>query len=988
MSSFLTKEGQKYGDFVLINCKKIDELQATLREMIHLPSGAEVMHIENDDPENVFCLSFKTLPHDSKGAPHILEHTALCGSKKFPVKDPFFSMSRRSLNTFMNALTGSDFTCYPAATQVEKDFYNLLEVYLDAVFHPKLDELSFLQEGHRLAFSTPDDPQSSLVFKGIVFNEMKGAMSSADSRIWQTLMHFLVPDLTYAYNSGGDPKEIPNLTYEELISFHETYYHPSRCLFYFYGNLPLQKHLDFIEENALKEVRKASPLDGIGHQRRFDKPVIEQIDYPAPEKEKNPDRKYIYAFAWLTTRLIEQQELLALTVLDLVLMDNDASPLKKVLLRSKMCVQAESFLDTEMTEIPFVFLFRGCKKDQLEPLKKLLFDTLEKISRDGLPYELIESAMHQLEFSRLEIGGDHSPFGLSLFMRSALLKQHGCEPENALILHKLFSEIREDAKDPHYFSPLIEKYLLHNSHAVFLSCKPNPHMLAKENDEEKTFLDTLQGKLSDKDKAKILEQTKHLDQYHARSETAHLDCLPKVVLSDVPVKTRDFPLQSEGILKSEINHHTVFTNHILYVDLVFDLPPLHQDELQALQLLISFWSELGAGNRDFEENLQKIHAVSGGVGAHASLHVQATDSGKYKPSIQFHGKALDHNCAAFCQLLSEMIVNPRFDEKERIKELILQLHSSLSNRLSRNAMRYATQIALSGFSEANYINELWYGLSYYQFIQNLAQNIDRELPKLLATLEQLKEKVFCVGTPRLVFSCDDDLYNRLKKGDFFGLANLPTKPLSSKHIKLDLPLIIDQAREIPSPVAFTSQAFKTVSYAHEDAPAMQIATELFANKILHHRIREQGGAYGAGATFNPLWGNFTFYGYRDPHLAHTLHCFRDAIRELSDGAFTDVDLEEAKLGVIQHFDTPISPGSRAMAAYVWQRDGKTARLRQTFRDRLLSLSCQEVQKALQNHLLDQMEKSKITSLAGKALLDKELPLLDERPLKRLSLLDF
>jgi Zn-dependent M16 (insulinase) family peptidase len=245
---FLSKVGDTYLDYEVTKYMHIDELQCILRELVHKPSGAQIMHIENDDPENLFCLSFKTLPSSSNGAAHILEHTVLCGSKKFPVKDPFFSMTRRSLNTFMNAMTGADFTCYPAASQVEKDFYNLFDVYLDAVFHPEIKELSFLQEGCRLEFSKPHNPKTSLEFKGIVFNEMKGSLSSPDSRLWHAMLEQLTPDLPYAHNSGGDPKDIPSLTYQQLIDFYENFYHPSRCLFFLYGNLSLKNHLDFLHE--------------------------------------------------------------------------------------------------------------------------------------------------------------------------------------------------------------------------------------------------------------------------------------------------------------------------------------------------------------------------------------------------------------------------------------------------------------------------------------------------------------------------------------------------------------------------------------------------------------------------------------------------------------------------------------------------------------------------------------------------------------------
>lgn len=400
---FLTEEGEKYGNFSLIKSQYIEELKAELKQLVHTPSGAQVMHIENDDPENVFCLSFKTLPENSNGAPHILEHTVLCGSRKYPVKDPFFSMTRRSLNTYMNALTGADFTCYPAASQIEKDFYNLLSVYLDAVFHPLLKEMSFLQEGHHLEFANHLDPSSPLEFKGIVYNEMKGALTSTDSRIWHAMIKELAPDLTYAHNSGGDPIEIPNLSYEQLIEFHDAFYHPSRCLFYFYGNFPLKKHLDFIEEHALHKALPQPPLKGIGFQKRFKAPKKDAMPYPTSETQ-DLEKKHIHAFAWLTTPLLNPDVLLALIVLDSILMDTDASPLKKALLDTKLCVHADSYLDVEMTEIPFMLILRECG-EKADPLEKALFQALKNIAREGIEYELVESTIHQLEFARTEIGG-------------------------------------------------------------------------------------------------------------------------------------------------------------------------------------------------------------------------------------------------------------------------------------------------------------------------------------------------------------------------------------------------------------------------------------------------------------------------------------------------------------------------------------------------------------------------------------------------------
>lgn len=973
MADFLKREGDKYKHFLLVKYCPIEELKSVLRELVHVPTGAQIMHIENDDPENLFCLSFKTLPSSSNGAPHILEHTVLCGSRRFPVKDPFFSMNRRSLNTFMNALTGSDFTCYPAATQVEKDFYNLLEVYLDAVFHPLLKEMSFLQEGHRFEFSIPDDPTSDLEIKGIVYNEMKGSLSSADARIWQAMLHALVPDLPYAYNAGGDPTEIPKLGYDELIKFYETYYHPSRCLYFFYGDLPLKKHLDFIDDKSLKQVQPLSPLSSIPQQRRFSAPRKQELFYPITEREQL-DKQTIVCFGWLTIPLLDQEEVLALGLLDSVLMDTDASPLKKALLDSELCIQVDGFLDTEMSEIPYVIICKGCDKKQIAELERVLHKALETIAKKGIPKELLEAAMHQLEFSRLEISGDHSPFGLQLFMRSALAKQHGCPAENALTVHALFETLSQKINDKNYLPSLLSKLFIDNHHFVRLDCFPDPDLSSKEEEQEKKALAKLQAALTYKQKAKIIEQTKELAAYQKLIETQTIHCLPKVSLEDVPVQSRDFLLKHDKKKNLEIFHHDSFTNYIAYADLVFDLSQVPHEELFYVHLLMTLLPELGAGKRSYTQNLEYMHAHTGGMGAASHLHVQVNNYNHAHPSVQIRGKALYRKLPYLFELIKDMATSPLF-EKKRIEDLIKQIHNGLKTRITRHALKYATHLALSGFSTPSYISQLWHGLAYYHKIQQIIKFSSKQLTQLIEKLESLSASLLCAGSAHLVLSADASIYQQLEKEDFYGLTHLPSHPFSPWKADFTPPVVTSQARTISSSVAFTVEAFKTIGYAHPDAAALQVATLLFENKVLHQRIREQGGAYGSGANYNALWGNFYFHSYRDPHIARTLNTFHDALESLSTHAVTNEELEEAKLGIIQQLDLPISPGTRAMVAYSWWRDGKTHAMRQQFRDRILSVSPQEIRKAIEEHLIPQQKHSVVVSFGSKELIERENKLM-------------
>ena len=954
-------------EFTFTKVVPIEELQMVLYELQHNPTGAKVMHLEADDPENLFCFSFQTLPADSTGVAHILEHTVLCGSKKYPIKDPFFSMSRRSLNTFMNAMTGSDFTCYPAASQVKKDFYNLMEVYLDAVFFPELKEFSFLQEGHRLEFEKSDDPNSQLLFKGVVFNEMKGNLSSPETRLWQEIMTALTPDLPYAFNSGGDPKEIPNLTHEGLRAFHQTYYHPSHCLFFFYGNLPLEHHLEFITKRALKGAKKSEDLPPIALQPRFDKPHTLTRHFPP----QNKDDKDFVALSWLTTDLKNQEDALSLAVLDSILMETDASPLKMPLLKSGLCMQADGYLDLETSEIPYTIICRGSENDSGKKIESLILKTLEDIAEKGIDPSLIEAAIHQLEFSRLEITGDYGPFGLTLFFRSALAAQHGCPAENALSVQSQFKKLQLLVKNPEYLPQLIRKYLLDNPHRITLSFKPDPELTKKEEKEEKKTLKKIKESLSEEAQAKIIKQAADLKKFQDKMETQSLECLPKITLNDVPQETPDFHLNHEQSDQLTIFHHDCFTNHIVFANLIFDLPYIALSDIPYVQLLISLLPEIGAGGRDYRANLEYINAYLGDFSASMSLFPQVENPNLLKPAFGFRGKALSRNADRLFTLFKDVCRSPELDNAERIKELILQIHTSLENRLNRSAMSYAIQQAVSSFNQSAFIGEHWSGLKYFQFIRTLTQDLDKKLPQIIEKLKTLKSTLFHFTNPHLVLSCDASQYRTLEKEGFYGIGDLPTKPYNpwhNHHLSSAKPA---QARLISSPVAFSVLGFHTTTTLDPISPALSISTDLLENTFLHKKIREQGGAYGSGASYNPMTGNYYFYGYRDPQITATFKAFEEAIAAIANGEFSDRDLTEAKLGLVQDFDSPVSPGSRGMCSYSFFREGRHKNIRQDYRNNVLSTQKKDVKEVATEELLKKQDAATKVTFTSESHLKKD-----------------
>lgn len=970
--------GDTYKSYRALKILEIEELRSVLVEAVHEPTGAELMFILNDDEENLFNISFSTRPTDSKGTAHILEHIVLCGSENYPVRDPFFAMTRRSLNTFMNAFTGSDFTCYPAASQVEKDFYNLLDVYLDAVFRPTISRFSFLQEGHRLEFADPKDPKTPLVYKGIVFNEMKGSMASADSRVWHAISEELLPDTLYAYNSGGEPKDIPSLSYEELLEFHKEYYHPSRALFFFYGNLPIAKHLDFLEENLLSKTERIPPLPPLPLQKRFTKPKERKIHFPASEQED----KAICAFGWLTGTNQDQEEVLSIALLDSILMDTDASPLRKKLLASGLCVHANSALDIQLNDIPYIFFFRGCKEKDFSALQSFFEKALKEIIEEGIPPDLIDSSLHQLEFSRSEIGGDHYPFGLTLFFRAALAKQHGCLPENSLVIHALFEKLLEKTKDPDFLPGLIKKYLLQNPHRVYLLALPDPLLTSCEEEEEKAVLKKKEKTLTEVEKEQIVREAEELVTLQETEED--LDCLPRIAIADVTKEVHDYPLRQKKECGLTVFHHENFTNSIVYVDVPFSLPHLAECHLPALQFFTYIFSEVGVGEQNFEEILHYHHAHLGHIGANISLHQQIEDPTQYKPALHLKARALTRKSKELFTLLKEMATSVRLDEKARITQLLMQKYTALENRLNHSAIHYAKALALSSFSLHHHIHNESSGLPYFTFLRKISRE-PHKIENLMQEMISFSGKLFASPEKTIILSSDDEAFTELHKNSFYGLSDLPITEVQPWKGDYSLPQRRSQFRIIASPVSFTAAAVQVPNYLDDDAPALSIAAELFSNLTLHPEIREKGGAYGSGSSYHSGPGLFTFYTYRDPHIARSAEVFFRAIDRIASGKFNQRELEEAKLGIIQNLDSPVPPCSRAIASYNYYRAGKTLSMQQRFRDNLLSCTQEQVASAVAKHLSAHKEDLVLVSFANKELLEREHKKLPD-PWKELPIL--
>lgn len=962
----LLSPGSRYGSFQIGRTLELPELRVKLTEAEHLPTGAKVLHLAADDPENVFCVSFRTEPQSSHGVAHILEHMVLCGSHHYPVRDPFMSMTRRSLHTFLNALTGADFTCYPGATLIPKDFYNLLDVYLDAVFQPQLRQASFDQEGWRLEFEKLEDASTPLCFRGVVYNEMKGAMASPESRCWKRLMAELYPDLTYRVNSGGDPADIPNLTVEELRTFHQHHYHPGRSICFFYGDLPLEKHLDALEPHLVVWKGRAAPLPALARQARLDAPKLVTEAFPA-EQTASP----LFALGWVTAPIQDVKSQLALELLQMVLMGTDASPLKRALMESGLCQDVDSMFEEEMSEAPFVLFFRGLSaqnaQKKAEALTECTLQCLRELAKQGLDPREVEGALDQLELQKLEITGDEGPFGMALFWRAVLQMQHGASPEQGLGVRAAFEQLRQSLKDPLFLSQIIQSWLLDNPHRVGLLMLPDREMGRRESHEEQTRLRALESQLSAQDRESIVRRAEALRLEQQTPQD--ISCLPSLELRDIPREVRSFALEKQTIANRPVWTHECFTNGIVNVDLILPLQLPGADQWSWLRIMAQMLPDLGWQGRSFRETLKDLLAYTGGFSVGWSLYPDARNPSAWSPALCIRGKALDRHAEKMLDLLRGMILSPDFSDLERVRELVEQDWSHLETGVSRMANRMAHQLAAARVRSSAVIDVLAGGLSYVRWLQQQVQTLDGREKAFSDHLGELARTTLC-GPAELIVTAEQPVLQRLARQDYMGVLELP----SARHTPAAAPPVWDAhipAHEIDGRVAFVAQAFATVPYTDPRSSLLAVASSLMENTSLHSDIRERGGAYGASASVHNLTGIWSFGSYRDPHVHSTCEAFQRAVHKVVRGDFSEQEILEAQLSTLQSLDSLPAPGTRGLVAWRRLREGLTPEIRQAWKNGVLDASRQQIMQAVEQILLPQLDRWDPVVFAGKEVLERE-----------------
>jgi hypothetical protein len=947
MQSFT--QGQRIGNYAVSRVLPYPQVNGQYVELMHEPTGARHVHIACPDDNNAFMVTFPTIPQDDTGVAHILEHIVLAGSEKYPVRDPFFSMLPRSLNTFMNAMTSSAWTTYPFSTRNEKDFYNLLEVYLDATFFPKIAKDSYLQEAWRFEFEDGQDPTTPLEYKGVVFNEMKGAMANVGSRMYRTVYKGVFPDITYGNNSGGEPIAIPNLTWQQLKDFHATHYHPSNAYFYTYGSFPLDKTLAQIEQNALSKFNRLDRDWSVPDQPRFTAPRRIEATYGIAPSDP-VEKKAQVAVSWLTATITDSFELLALRVLERVLLANAASPLRKALIESNIgsALADGTGLNDDPREAVFTAGLKDVNPEDAERIENLILETLRSLVDGGVDAAMVDAAIHRFEIENREVSNAGFPFAFkpAFTMLGAYL--YGGDPYRGLQFDEDIARLETERNAGRFFEGLIQRHLLENPHRVTTVLKPDPELIARSEADERALLEQIKNTLEPERVQEILRDAKMLQT--AQDGEQDLSVLPTLELTDVPMSFEDVAHRIVTLRGATVGLFGQPTNGLAYLDFNADFSGLPEHLKDLLPVFNFVFPKMGAGESTYLEMAGRIEAHTGGVGATAGTRVAPDSLERFRQGFSVSTKTLYRNIDATFDILRDLFAGLEFD-RQHLKNLLGMYRTGLEARVVGAGHVYAWSLAESQLSPVGVLKERMGGIAHVHLAKRLAGLDDAGLSDLIADLSAIRDHLFHAGALRICVTAEekelerlssklDGLLGALKAGE--PASRAPEYAPAPKH---------PQARSAAVPVAFDALVFRTVPYTHPDAPVLLALSEYLRARYLHKEIREKGGAYGGFAAASREDGIFALLSYRDPHIKRTFEVF-DGVHAFLEQPIDADALKEAILAACADVDPLSSPDTKGRSRFYNDLAGYTLERRAEFKRRLLAVTADDLRRVAATHLRD------------------------------------
>lgn len=888
-------------NFKLIEERFINEIEAKGRLYLHEKSGAKLFAIENNDDNRVFSISFKTPPTDNTGLTHILEHSVLSGSKNFPTKEPFVDLAKGSLNTFLNALTFSDKTMYPIASKNEKDFYNLMEVYLDAVFYPNIYRYKeiFEQEGWHYDLNSMEE---DITYKGVVYNEMLGAFSSPEEILFSRIMEVLYPNNCYGYEAGGDPEHIPELDYEAFLNYHKKYYHPSNCYIYLYGNGKIDEMLEVIDKKYLCKFDRGYEAT-IDLQEHFEAKISKTMYYPVSSEEEEEDGTYL-SLNYVTGKATDSELSIALDILEYILLETPASPLKKTLIESDIGRDVIGNFDQGILQPMFNIVVKDSNLSEKDKFIRLTQNTLKKLVNNGIDRKLIEASINSLEFKLREANGDDTPKGLLYGIRCMDSWLYNNDPFIHLQYEKTLSSIKEKANNG-YFEQLIQKYFIENTHSAFVALVPQKKLSDERANREAQRLEKYKDSLTKDALAKLLENNKKLRERQITPDSEEeLSKIPLLSLSDISEAVKTTPMEEKRINGTKILHHISSTNGIVYLDLFFDTSAIEENELYYMALLSDVLSMLPTKKYSYGDLSNEIDIHTGGIGFDVDAY-EEIDSGNIKPMFIVQAKALDTKLEELFSLLEEILNFTRFRNKKRILEIIREIKSDIEMDFIDEGHGLAVKKLCSYFSGyANYMEKLS-GITYYNFVVELEENYDTLYRRTVDKLEKICRKIFTKENLTSSIVCNNKNYEQFSEVYPQFVDKLLNKVWKKAKYNLE-PVNKNEGIINTGNIQHVAAGYNFKALGYNYNGHMQVLKNILSLDYLWKRIRLQEGAYGVFARFE-MSGNAYFVSYRDPGLKNTLQVFNGISEFVKNFDISDREMRKYIIGTISGLDQPLSP---------------------------------------------------------------------------------
>jgi Zn-dependent M16 (insulinase) family peptidase len=921
--------------FNLVREQNIPELNSVAKFYIHKRTGARLLSIINVDENKVFAINFRTTPKDSTGVPHILEHSVLNGSEKYPVKEPFVELLKGSLATFVNAFTFPDKTCYPVASQNVQDFYNLIDVYMDAVLHPLISKQTLMQEGWHYEINDLSEP---LTYKGVVFNEMKGAYSSPDDLIDTWVKESLFPKHIYGVDSGGDPRHIPDLTYENFKNFWEKYYHPSNSFIFFYGNDDPEKRLKLME-GYLKPYKKKKVKSVVPLAKPFKRPKRMEYAYHAGD-DKDIEKKHYLVVNWKLPDTSEAVLNFSLRILGHILIGTPASPLRKALLDSGLGEDLAGLgMETELRHFIFSTGLKGTRKRHAKKIEKLIFDTLERLVRDGIDPDTIAASMNTVEFRLRENNTGAFPVGIALMRRVLTTWLHDEDPFKLLAFEAPLYEIKSRlAADPRYFEKLIQTHLLDNVHRTTLRIKPDPELGHRLEEEEKARLAKIRESMNERQIAELIESTQKLKLSQETPDSPEaLETLPVLKLQDLEKKSKSIPIDVLELQDTKVLFHDLFTNGIVYLDLGFDLHALPKELLPLTEVFARALLETGTDKEDYVKLAQRIGKSTGGISSSA-ITATAFESRENVAKLFLRGKANVQQSAELLNILKDILLGANFNNKERLKQIVLEEKAGLESALVPRGHIFVNQRLRAQFGESGWAKDQMSGIGYLFALRELANDIDRRWKSVLKKLEAMREALINRNALLCNVTLDAANWEMFKPQLEAFLSALPSEApkLSSFGVQ---PEHMKEGLSVPAQVNYVGKGANLYDLGYEYDGSAEVIVGYLGLAYLHDKVRVQGGAYGAFSVFDNASGVFTYLSYRDPNVATTIENYDKAgafLKGLDGSRLSDNELTKAIIAAIGDLDAYQLPDAKGYTSMLRYLTNRTDELRQKTRDEVLS----------------------------------------------------